>query len=121
MWAGHMLVNGQLEPTLSSSGWVGLALSMMSYTGWYILTGVTTLDSMALQQTWVWHKRIDLRELAYAKLIRVPGFDWLIAPRLYTKTASNKLTVFYASSKPMLAELKKIESALQVQQRGDRA
>ncbi len=114
-WATHMWSTGLLEWSLRSSGWFLAALGMMSYTVWHILNGKTTLDGTALQQTWVWRKRVELHELAYVKLIRVRGFEWLIAPRLYTKTFSNKLAVFYAISPAMLQEFQRIEQALKEQ------
>ena len=114
-WGAQMLSTGLLEWTLNSSGWLVAALCMMSYTVWHILNGVTTLDDKALQQTWVWRKRVELHELSYAKLIRVRHFEWLIAPRLYTRTFSNKLAVFYAISPSMLQEFQRIEEALKAQ------
>ena len=111
-WATHMWNTGAMEWSLRSSGWLVAALTMMSYTVWHILNGLTTLDDKGLQQTWVWRKRVELHELAYAKLIRVRGFEWLIAPRLYTKTFSNKLAVFYAISPAMLQEFQRMEQAL---------
>ncbi len=111
-WATHMWNTGLLEWTLRSSGWLVAALGMMSYTVWHILNGITTLDDKALQQTWVWRKRVELHELSYAKLMRVRGLEWLIAPRLYTRTFSNKLAVFYAISPAMLLEFQRIEQAL---------
>ncbi len=113
-WATHMWSTGVLEWSLRSSGWFVAALGMMSYTVWHILNGKTTLDDTALQQTWVWRKRVELHELAYVKLIRVRHLEWLIAPRLYTRTFSNKLAVFYAISPAMLQEFQRIEQALKV-------
>ncbi|MEY4882722.1 MAG: hypothetical protein RIS34_576 [Pseudomonadota bacterium] len=112
VWGWRMWASGLLEPSLQSSGWLVAALCMMAYTQWHILRGKTTLDGVAIQQTWVWSKRTELRDLAYAKLIRVRGFEWLIAPRLYTKTFSNKLAVFYAASPVMLAEFHRLEQEL---------
>ena len=86
----------------------------MVYTHWYIMTGKTMLSSEALEQTWVWNKRTTLNELAFVKLIRVRAFDWLIAPRLYTKTFSGKLTVFYAADRAMLAEFERLEHELKL-------
>ena len=111
-WATHMWSTGVLEWSLRSSGWFVAALAMMSYTVWHILNGKTTLDDKALQQTWVWRKRVELHELSYAKLIRVRHLEWLIAPRLYTRTFSNKLTVFYAISPAMLLQFQRIEEVL---------
>lgn len=104
--------SGVLEMTLASSGWLGAALCMMLYTQWFILRGTTTMDSTGLEQDWVWRKRVELTDLAYAKLIRVRGLEWLIAPRLYTKTFSHKLTVFYVTSPAMLEECERLETHL---------
>ncbi len=112
LWAWRLASQGQIEPTLQSSGWMAAALAMMVYTEWHILTGKTTLDHQTLQQTWVWRKQVKLNELAYAKLFRVRGLDWLIAPRLYTRTFSNKLSVFYAASPAMLAEFARLQDCL---------
>jgi hypothetical protein len=112
-WAWQMATRGVLVLSWESSGWLGAALCMMLYTVWHILRGTTTLHSNKLEQTWVWHKQVALQELAYAKLIRVRGLEWLIAPRLYTKTFSNKLTVFYASDSAMLAEFQRLATELQ--------
>ena len=113
-WGWHMWANGLIEVTLAASGWLAAALCMMVYTHWYIMTGKTKLSSDALEQTWVWNKRTTLSELAFVKLIRVRAFDWLIAPRLYTKTFSGKLTVFYAADRAMLAEFERLEHELKL-------
>ena len=112
VWGWQMWSSGTIALTLASSGWLVAALCLMLYTGWYIFNGRTTLDSAALEQTWVWRKRTELRQLAYVKLIRLRGLDWLIAPRLYTKTYAGKLAIFYASSPAMLAEFQRMESEL---------
>jgi hypothetical protein len=113
-WAWKMWANGALALTLGSSGWLAAALCMMLYTVWFILRGTTVLDANAIRQSWVWEKRVALSELAYAKLIRVRGLDWLIAPRLYTKTFSNKLAVFYATHPSMLEEFERLAVELQL-------
>lgn len=113
VWAWQMWAGGQIAWTLESSGWLGAALCLMCYTEWHILRGKTSLDHIALEQSWVWQKRVELRQLAYVKLFRVRGLDWLIAPRLYTRTFSNKLTVFYAACPAMLQEFARLEKELQ--------
>lgn len=111
-WGWHLMAGGALQPTLQSSGWLGAALCMMLYTEWHILRGKTTLNARFLQQSWVWTKRVEIGELAYARLFRVPGLDWLIAPRLYTRTYANRLAVFYAYGADMLREFKRLETEL---------
>ena len=117
LWSWQMWSQGVLQATLQSSGWLAAALAMMFFTEWHILRGKTRLTAEALEQSWVWRKRVLLPELAYARLIRVPGMDWLIAPRLYTKTFSNKLSVFYVTGPAMLAEMRRLEQHVQAAQR----
>jgi len=112
IWIGQLFATDVVSWTLQSGGWLAAALCLMAYTGWHIVTGKTRLCADALRQEWVWDKRVELRELAYVKLIRVPWLDWLIAPRLYTKTYSHQLAVFYAAGPDMLGEFKRLEREL---------
>ena len=88
--------------------WFLAAMAMMFYTWWCIVRSVTRLDAVQLHQTWVWDKKMELRELAYGKLIRVPGLDWLIAPRLYVRSLTGKFAVFYAADPAMVAEFERL-------------
>lgn len=94
--------------TVSILSWFLAALAMMGYTWWCIVRSVTRLDAQALTQTWVWNKKMELRELAYAKLIRVRGLDWLVAPRLYLRTLEGKFQVFYATDPRMIAQFERL-------------
>jgi hypothetical protein len=103
LWAG-----GRVGTDTSLGLWFGAALAMMIYTWWCIVRSVTTIDATELRQTWIWTKRMELRELAYARLIRVRGLEWLIAPRLYVRTLPGKFSVFYAAEPPMVAEFERL-------------
>ena len=92
--------------------WFAAGLLLMGVTWWNILRSVTRLDADGLHQSWVWAKHMPLRDLAYAKLIRVRGLDWLIAPRLYVRTLDGKFAVFYAASPPLLAEFERLSVSL---------
>jgi hypothetical protein len=92
--------------------WALSALALMAYTLWCILTSVTTMTATTLEQTFVWDKKVELRELAYVKLIRVPGLDWLIAPRLYCRTLMGKFAVFYAADAHMIGEFERLRDEL---------
>ena len=92
--------------------WLWAAWSIMAYTVGHLLMGTTTLTSNGLEQTWIWDKKVELRDLAYAKLIRVPGLDWLVAPRLYLRTLMGKFTVIYASNPDMVEEFKRLSTEL---------
>jgi hypothetical protein len=92
--------------------WLWAAWSIMAYTVGHLLMGKTTLTSKGLGQTWIWDKKVALRDLAYVKLIRVPGLDWLIAPRVYVRTLMGKFTVIYACDPDMVEEFKRLSAEL---------
>ncbi|MBI5276214.1 MAG: hypothetical protein HY854_07110 [Burkholderiales bacterium] len=115
-WMYQLWSTGRLVPEGTSTalalGWPIAAMALMAYTWWHIQTSRTTLTSERLHQSWVLDKKMELRELAYAKLIRVPGFDWLIAPRLYVRTLLGKFAVFYTADRTMLAEFERLVAEL---------
>ena len=113
VWLWQLWQLGKLGNTSATLGWFAAALIMMSYTLWHIWRSVTTLDEKRIHQSWVWDKAFDMRELAYAKLIRVPGLDWLIAPRLYVRTMLGKFAVFYAADPAMVREFTRIVKELE--------
>ena len=89
-------------------GWFMAGLALMLYTWWHILRSTTRIAADGLYQSWVWDKQMDMRELAYGKLIRVRGLEWLIAPRLYVRTLMGKFAVFYAASPEMVSEFERL-------------
>ena len=116
----QMGLAGQLgQPTSAGApvasvglSWFAAGLLLMGVTWWNILRSVTRLDADGLHQSWVWNKHMPMRDLAYAKLIRVRGLDWLIAPRLYVRTLDGKFAVFYAASPQLLAAFERLGSSL---------
>ena len=107
LWQG-----GKLGAGSTLAAWFLAALAMMLYSWWCMVRSVTTLDGEKLVQTWVWTKKMDLGELAYGKLIRVRGLEWLIAPRLYVRTLLGKFAVFYAAEPEMVAEFERLVKEL---------
>jgi len=98
--------------TVSILAWFVAALAMMAYTWVWILRSRTGLDAQALHQRWVWDKRMELADLAYGKLVRVRGLEWLIAPRLYVRTLAGKFAVFHAADPAVLAECERMLAEL---------
>ena len=92
--------------------WFIAALALMATTTWYIFTSKTRLSRERLHQSWVWNKQLDLRDLAYCKLVRVRGLEWLIAPRLYARTLMGKFAVFYAADAVMLENFQRLTNEL---------
>ena len=113
-WGWQLWYLDALTLTLQSSGWILAALSMMSYTLWHVLRGRTRLNSDAIEQSWVWAKRMELSQMAYAKLVRLRGLEWLVAPRLYTRSFNGKMAVFYTADPVLLAIFVRLEGELRV-------
>ena len=115
-WMYHLWSAGKLVPAgsdpLVAVGWPLAALALMAYTWWHIQTSRTTLTAQGLHQSWMWDKKMELRELAYGRLVRLPGFDWLIAPRLYVRTLLGKFAVFYTANPALLAEFERLIAEL---------
>ncbi len=111
-WSWQLWFLDVLSLNLQSSGWIAAALAMMSYTLWHVLRGRTQVNAQAIEQSWVWNKRMEMSEMAYAKLVRVPGLEWLVAPRLYTRSFAGKMAVFYTADPALLAVFSRLESEL---------
>ena len=110
LWTAGKVTGG----AVSIMTWFLAALAMIVYTWWCMVRSRTTLDAQSIRQTWMWQKKMDLRDLAYAKLIRVRGLEWLIAPRLYVRTLMGKFAVFHAADPRMLAEFERLVAELKV-------
>ena len=96
----------------SGVGWFIAGLGVMTWTWVAILRSRTRIDSHGLYQRWIWDKRMPFDDLAYGKLIRVRGLDWLVAPRLYVRTLMGKFTVFYGATPELIAEFERLVSEL---------
>lgn len=108
-WFARLWLDGKVAGgAVSILSWFLAALAMILFTVWHILRSFTTLDSAHIQQTWMWNKSMPLRELAYGKLIRVRGLEWLIAPRVYLRTLEGKFAVFYSADPAMIAEFERL-------------
>ena len=114
-WLIELWRTGRVASEASSGlGWILVTLAMMAYMVWHILRSRTTLTESELHQSWVWDKRMALADLAYVKLIRIPGLDWLIAPRLYARTLLGKFAVFYAADRELIAGFVRLQQELQI-------
>ncbi len=112
-WAYVLWRNGQLGSEITSSLlWLMAALILMAITVYYVFRSVTTISASDLKQSWIWNKEMAVADLAYAKLIRLKGFDWLIAPRLYARTHGGKFASFYASTPEVLQQFESISVKL---------
>ena len=97
---------------LRAAGWFVLGWLLLVWTAWHVLTSQVRFGPDGLHQTWVWHKHMAYDDLAYARLIRVRGLEWLIAPRLYVRTLLGKFSVFYVSDATVLHECERFVTEL---------
>lgn len=96
----------------NGTGWFVAGLAIMAWTWWSIMVSTTRIDAKGLHQRWLWNKAMAFDDLAYVRLIRVRGFAWLIAPRLYVRTLAGKFTVFYAATPELIQEFERIGAEL---------
>ncbi len=113
VWLAQLLTSGVLASSRTTGVvWFAAGLAMMAWTWWHILRSRTRVSTEGLHQAWIWDKQMPFDDLAYAKLIRIPGLDWLIAPRLYVRTLMGKFTVFYGATPALVAEFERIVKEL---------
>ena len=96
-WGAGVL--GEVVWAQVSSGAVVLlgAAFLITVVAWgWMLKSRTTISHEAIEQTWVWHKRVMIKDITQAKFIYVPYLTWLIAPRLIVR-AGVGLNVFYSA------------------------
>ncbi len=112
-WAYVLWSNGKLGESLNSSIlWLFAALVLMGITVFYVFRSETSITNSHLRQSWIWDKEMQVTDLAYVKLIRLRGFDWLIAPRLYARTHSGKFASFYSANTAVIEQFIKISLKL---------
>ena len=97
---------------LKSAGWFVLGWCLLAWTAWHVFTSVARLDATGLHQSWVLDKRMTYDELAYAKLMRIRGLEWFMAPRFYVRTLAGKFAVFYVTSDEVMAECERLSHEL---------
>jgi hypothetical protein len=109
-WWGYVLwSHGKLGSTeLKSTYWLIAALLLLCITVFYVFRSITSISATHIKQSWIWNKEMLVVELAYAKLIRVKGLDWLIAPRVYARSHGGKFATFYVSNRQVIQQFEKL-------------
>ncbi|MEY4490285.1 MAG: hypothetical protein RLY41_91 [Pseudomonadota bacterium] len=97
---------------LRAGGWFVLGWVLLAWTTWHVMFSRARLDDKGIHQTWIWDKYMGYDELAYAKLIRIRGLEWFMAPRFYVRTLMGKFAVFYVSSPHVQQECERLSAEL---------
>jgi hypothetical protein len=115
IWFAQLWSRGALGSGVGVSngaGWFIAGLVLMTWTWWSIMVSRTRITGTGLHQRWVWDKVMAFDDLAYVRMIRVPGLSWLIAPRLYVRTLAGKFTVFYGATPALIQEFERLGAEL---------
>jgi hypothetical protein len=93
---------------LPSLGWQAMAtqakwvlggcVALVLYTLYWILLSRTVVTPTEIRQSFVFNRYVHLGEVSFVKFIYIPYLTWLIAPRLYVRTASNKFHAIYGAT-----------------------
>ena len=96
----------------SQGALVAAAWAMLAFMAWHIQRSRIRLDQEAIEQSWMWRRRLALRELAFIQVMRVRGLEFLIAPRIYARSLGGTFTFFYCSDRALLDEFARLAEAL---------
>ena len=96
----------------NQGAWVAVAWGMLAFIVWHIQRSRVQLDDQVIEQTWMWRRRMALRELAFIKVMRVRGLEFLIAPRIYARNLGGTFAFFYCHDRALLDEFARLAEAL---------
>ena len=111
LWSFRLLYevdSSELDKNVISWGVAGLALLISTW--WILISSRITLSKIDITQTWFWTKSAPLNAIGYAKFMRIKGWEWLIAPRLYVRTGPGPFKTFYAATPELWAEFEALST-----------
>ena len=90
----------------STSGAVlfGSTALLVLWMGTWIVRSRTRLDDDVLTQTWLWNKRVRVAEVASLKLVFLPWFQRVMAPRLLVRQRGGGMTWIHSADPQILLE-----------------
>ncbi len=97
---------------LKNTGWFFLAWVVLVWMAWEIRHSITRIDPQGVQQSWLWKKEVYYKDLSRFHFVRVRGLEALIAPRVYARTVTGKLLVFYVATPDLQKECARLSAAL---------
>lgn len=88
--------------------WALSGYALLLYMGATLLRSTTSVSSGALEQTWFWGKRVSRDQISYARFMRWPGLEWLVAPRLHVRTGMGPMVTFHGATPELWAAFESI-------------
>ena len=98
-WGVQALPNLGWRSMATQAQWMlGGCMALVLYTLYHVMVSRTTVSPTEIRQNFVFNRRVHLGEVSFAKFIYIPYLTWLIAPRLFVRTASNKFAAIYGAT-----------------------
>lgn len=85
------------EMSWSTLGFVAVVVLVIVFFQLSIWFSKTHINQTHIYQTWMFHKRVEIKKIAQCKLIYVPFFSWIVTPRLVVRVGMANFFVFYAA------------------------
>ena len=96
-------------PTLRITAWSAsslvlwtLAIVSVYWVGWWIVYSRTELQGETLTQTWIWNKRVTVRDVSQLKLVHWPGLQTIVAPRLLVRKRNGGVIWIHSANPELL-------------------
>ncbi|HET6829435.1 MAG TPA: hypothetical protein VFH35_12185 [Ramlibacter sp.] len=106
LWGGRTLPElAQVQWSVSSIVVFGLAVVMVLWCLYWIWRSRTRVDTHGVAQTWLWDKQVAWTDVAQARIVGVPGMEWLFAPRLVLRVRGRGAVMFHAADPAVLRAL----------------
>ena len=107
-----LIVTGMTQvPQLRAADWstsgavlFGSTALLVLWMGTWIVRSRTSLDDDVLTQTWLWNKRVRVAEVASLKLVFLPWFQRVMAPRLLVRQRGGGMTWIHSADPQILLE-----------------
>jgi hypothetical protein len=87
---------------LATMGFVAAVALVIGFFQLSIWFSTTHISDTHIYQTWMFKKKVAIKDIAQCKLIYVPFFSWIITPRLVVRVGMANFFVFYASNPQVL-------------------
>lgn len=106
-WAGR----ASLAPWFESMQWMALCVAASAMVMWgylNILFSRTSLGPAGLSQGWLLQTRVPLTDITRVKFLRVRGLDWLLAPRMVTRTHLRGAVTFWSADPRVIERMDRL-------------
>ena len=98
-WGWQALPNLGWSSMPAQAQWMfGGCIALVLYTLYHVMVSRTTVSPTEIRQNFIFNRQVHLGEVSFAKFIYIPYLTWLIAPRLFVRTASNKFAAIYGAT-----------------------